>query len=54
MTSQSYPSASQFNKAISSDIIIRCLDLNLSLSYGIVSSKMYDESEHFDFVIALP
>ena len=41
----------QLNKANSSDIEAPFLDLNLSITNGIVSSKIYDKREDFNFEI---
>ena len=46
MVGQKYPTEIQLNKANSSDTEAPFLDLNLSLSNGIVSSKIYDEQDH--------
>ena len=43
MVGQIYPTELQFNKANSSDTEASFLDLNLSLTNGIVSSKFYDK-----------
>ena len=42
MISQIYPSELQFNKANTSDTKAACLDLHLSISSDIVSTKIYD------------
>ena len=42
MVGQIYPTELQFNKANSSDTEAPFLDLNLSITNGIVSSKIYD------------
>ena len=41
----------QLNKANASDTEAPFLDLHLSISNGFVSSKIYDKSDEFDFVI---
>ena len=41
----------QFNKANTSDTEASFLDLHLSISNDIVSTKMYDKREDFDFKI---
>ena len=41
----------QLNKAISSDTEAPFLDLNLSITNGIVSSKIYDKGDDFNFEI---
>ena len=46
-----YPAELQLNKANSSDTEAPFLDLNLSVSDGIVSSKIYDKRDDFDFDI---
>ena len=51
MVGQIYPAELQLNKANSSDTEARFLDLNLSLSNGIVSSKIYDKRDDFNFEI---
>ena len=48
MVNQIYPPELQFNKANSSDTEAPFLDLNLSISNGLVS-KIYDERDDFDF-----
>ena len=42
MVCQIYPTDLQLNKAIFSDTEFLFLDLNLSITNGIVSSKIYD------------
>ena len=42
MVGQIYLNELQFNKANSPDAEAPCLDLNLSITNGIVSSKIYD------------
>ena len=51
MVGQIYPTELQLNKAISSDTITPFLDLNLSITNGIVSSKMYNKRDDFNFGI---
>ena len=51
MVGQIYPNELQFNKANSPDAEAPCLDLNLSITNGIVSSKMYDKRDDFNFEI---
>ena len=52
MVSQIYPSELQLNKAnISDDTEAAFLDLHLSISNGIVSTKIYDKRDNFDFEI---
>ena len=45
MLDQIYPTELQLNKANYSDIEAPFLDLNLSITNGIVSSKMYDKRD---------
>ena len=51
MVSQIYPTELQGNKANSSDTLAPFLDLNLSISNDIVSSKIYDNQGDFEIVI---
>ena len=51
MVSQIYPSELQFNKANASDTKASFLDLHLSISNDIVSTKIYDKRDDFDFEI---
>ena len=51
MVGQIYPTELQLNKPISSDTEAPFLDLNLSISNGIVSSKIYDKRDDFNFEI---
>ena len=51
MVSQIYPTEPQLNKAYSSDTEAPFLDLNLSITNGIVSSKIHDKRDGFNFVI---
>ena len=51
MVSQIYPSELQLNKANASDTKAAFLDLHLSISNGIVSTKIYDKRDDFDFEI---
>ena len=51
MVSQIYPSELQLNKANISDTKAAFLDLHLSISKDIVSTKSYDKREDFDFEI---
>ena len=48
MVGQIYSTELQVNKANSSDIEAPCLDLNLSITNGIVSSKIYDKRDDFN------
>ena len=51
MVSQIYPSELQLNKANASDAEAAFLDLHLSISNDIVSTKIYDKRDDFDFEI---
>ena len=51
MVSQIYPTELHLNKANSSGTEAPFLDLNLSITYGIVSSKIYDKRDDFNFEI---
>ena len=51
MVGQIYPTELQLNKANSSDTAAPFLDLNLSITNGIVSSKIYDKQDDFNFEI---
>ena len=51
MVSQIYPSQLQLNKANTSDTLAAFLDLHLSISNDIVSTKIYDKRDDFDFEI---
>ena len=51
MVGQIYPTELQLNKANSSDTEPLFLDLNLSITNGIVSSKIYDKRDDFNFEI---
>ena len=51
MVSQIYPSELQLNKANASDTEAAFLDLHLSISNGIISTKIYDKRDDFDFEI---
>ena len=51
MVSQIYPSKLQLNKANTSDMKTAFLDLHLSISNDIVSTKIYDKRNSFDFEI---
>ena len=51
MVSQIYPSELQLNKANISDTKAAFLDLHLSISNDIVSTKSYDKRDDFDFEI---
>ena len=51
MVSHIYPSELQLNKANASDTEAAFLDLHLSISNDIVSTKIYDKRDDFDFKI---
>ena len=51
MVSQIYPSELQLNKTNTSDTEAAFLDLHLSISNEIVSTKIYDKRDDFDFEI---
>ena len=51
MVSKIYPSELQLNKANTSDTEAAFFDLHLSISNDIVSTKMYDKRDDFDFEI---
>ena len=51
MVGHIYPTELQLNKSNSSDTEAAFLDLNLSIPNGIVSSKVYDKRDDFDFEI---
>ena len=51
MVSQIYPSELQLNKANTSDAKAAFLDLHLSISNDIVSTKIYDKRDDFGFEI---
>ena len=53
MVGQIYPTELQLDKANYSDTEALFLDLNLSITNGIVSSKIYDKRENFNFEIVL-
>ena len=51
MVSQIYPSELQLKKACTFDTEAAFLDLHLSISNDIVSTKIYDKRDDFDFEI---
>ena len=53
MVSQIYPSELQLNKAYTSATEAAFLDLHLSISNGIVSTKIYDKRDDFDFKLSI-
>ena len=53
MVHRIYPAELQLNKANASDTESAFLDLNLSIHNDIVSTKIYDKQEDFNFDIVL-
>ena len=53
MVSQLYPSELQLNKANASDTEAAFLDLHFSISNDIVSTKIYDKRDDFDFKMVI-
>ena len=51
MVGQIYPTELQLNKANSSDTEAPFFDLNLSITNGIISPKIYDKRDDFNFEI---
>ena len=51
MVDRIYPKELQLNRANSSDTMAPFLDLNLCISNGTVSTKIYDKRDEFDFEI---
>ena len=51
MVSQIYPTGLELNKANTSDTKAPFLDLHLSISNDIVSTKINDKLDYFDFEI---
>ena len=51
MVGQMYPTELQLNKVKSSDTNASFLDLNLSITNGIFSSKIYDKRDDLNFEI---
>ena len=49
MVGQIYPTELQLNKGVSSDTDAPFLDLDLSITNGIVSSTIYDKRDEFHF-----
>ena len=49
MVGQIYPSELQLNKANTSDTEAAFFDLHLSISNDIISTKIYDKRDDFDF-----
>ena len=54
MVTQIYPSELQLNKANTSDTEAAFLDLHLSISNDIVSTKIYDKRDAFDEIVNFP
>ena len=50
MVGQMYPSGLQLGRASASDTEAAFLDLRLSVSNGVVSARVYDKRNDFDFV----
>ena len=48
MVDRIYPTELQLNRANSSDTEAPCLDLNLCITHGTVSTKIYDKRDDFD------
>ena len=53
MVSHIYPSELQLNKANDSNIEAAFLDLHLSISNDIASTKIYDKRDDFDFKLSI-
>ena len=53
MVSEIYPSELQLNKASTTDTEAAILDLHLSISNDIVSTKIYDKCEDFDLKLSI-
>ena len=51
MVSQIYPSELQLNKVNAFDTVTPFLDVDLSMTNGIVLSKIYDKRDDFNFEI---
>ena len=51
MISQLYPTELQLNKANPSDTDVPFMDLDLSITNGIVSTKIYNKRDDFNFEI---
>ena len=55
MVDRVYPTELQLNRANSSDTEAPVLDLNLCISNGTVSTKIYDKRDDFDFdIVSFP
>ena len=53
MVHRIYPTGLQLNKANASETEAAFLDLNLSIHNDIVSTKIYDKRDDFDFDIVI-
>ena len=53
MVNRLYPAELQLNKANSSDTEAPFLDLNISISNGTVSTKIYDKRDDFDLILLI-
>ena len=53
MVNRIYPAELHLNKATSPDTEALFLDLNLSISNGTISTKIYDKRGDFDFDIVI-
>ena len=53
MASQIFPSELQLDKANTSDTAVAFLDLHLSISSDIVSTKIYDNRDDFDLKMSI-
>ena len=53
MVNRIYSAELQLNKVNSSDTEALFLDLNLSISNGTISTKIYDKRDNFDFDIVI-
>ena len=51
IVSQIYPSELQLNIANTSDVKVAFLDLHLSISNDVVSTKIYDKRDNLDYEI---
>ena len=53
MVNRIHPAELQLNKANSSDTEAPFLDLNLSISNCIISTKIYDKRDDFDLILLI-
>ena len=53
MVNRIYPPELQLNKANTSDTVTPFFELHLSILNGLVSSKIYDKRDNFDFDIEI-